>query len=44
MCRGHVFLGLVQKPELHYTDCVPSNGGILASRLLGLVLGFQCDA
>jgi len=29
MCREHVFLRLVQKPELRYTVHVPLNGGIL---------------
>jgi len=42
MCREHVFLCLVQKPELHYTIYVPSNGGNLASRLHGVVMGSHC--
>ena len=29
MCREHVFLRIVQKPELNYTVYLPSNGGIL---------------
>jgi hypothetical protein len=44
MCREHVFLRPVQKPELHYTVYVPSNGGILASRLHGVVMDSHCGA
>jgi len=39
-----VFLRHVQKPELHYTFYIPLNGGILASRLHGMVMGSQCGA